>query len=75
MTIEFGINNTNINIMKEFEEKAAFEALKNTTFMALTDIAQKVDPSVDLTEYLNMLQENFEAEKNRIINRTIRGED
>lgn len=61
--------------MEDFEKKAEFEALKHTTFMALTDIAKKVTPSVDLTEYLNMLQENFEAEKNRIINRTIRGED
>lgn len=61
--------------MEEFEKKAEFEALKHTTFMALTDIAKKVNSSLDLTEYLNMLQENFEAEKNRIINRTIRGED
>jgi len=61
--------------MEEFEKKAEFEALKHTTFMALTDIAQKVNPSVDLTEYLNMLQNNFEAEKNRIINRTIKGEN
>ncbi len=61
--------------MEEFEKKAEFEALKHTTFMALTDIAQKVNPSLDLTEYLKMLQHNFEAEKNRIINRTIRGED
>ena len=61
--------------MEEFEKNAEFEALKHTTFMALTDIAQKVNPSVDLSEYLNMLQHNFESEKNRIINRTIRGED
>lgn len=61
--------------MEEFEKKAEFEALRHTTFMALTDIAQKVNPSLDLTEYLNMLQHNFEAEKNRLINRTIRGED
>ncbi|GAA0883245.1 hypothetical protein GCM10009120_18420 [Sphingobacterium siyangense subsp. cladoniae] len=61
--------------MEEIEKKAEFEALKHTTFMALTDIAKKVIPSLDMTEYLSMLQQNFEAEKNRIINRTIRGED
>lgn len=61
--------------MEEIEKKAEFEALKHTTFMALTDIAKKVSPSLDMTEYISMLQQNFEAEKNRIINRTIRGED
>lgn len=59
--------------MENLENKSEFEALKHTTFMALTDIARKVDPAIDLTEYLNMLQKNFEAEKNRIINRTIKG--
>ncbi len=61
--------------MKELEKKAEFEALKHTTFMALTDIAKKINTSLDMAEYLNMLQHNFESEKNRIINRTIRGED
>jgi len=63
------------HIMEELEKKAEFEALKHTTFMALTDIAKKINTSLDMVEYLNMLQHNFEAEKNRIINRTIRGED
>lgn len=61
--------------MEEIEKKAEFEALKHTTFMALTDIAKKINASLDMSEYLDMLQHNFEAEKNRIINRTIRGED
>ena len=61
--------------MKELEEKAAFEALKHTTFLALTDLAMKVNPDLDLIEHIHMLQNNFDAEKNRIINKTIRGED
>ncbi|MEI2274750.1 hypothetical protein OHD16_21565 [Sphingobacterium sp. ML3W] len=61
--------------MEKFEKKAEFEALKHTTFMALTDIAKKVNPSLVMAEYLTMLQHNFETEKNRIANRTIRGED
>lgn len=62
-------------LMEEFEKKAEFEALKHTTFMALTDMAMKINPDLELIGYITMLQENFEAEKNRIINATIRGED
>ena len=43
--------------------------------MAIADIYNRLNPSVEIGEYLIQLQANKEAEKNRIINSLLRKED
>jgi len=61
--------------MNEIEKKAEQEAFQHTVFMALADIYNRLNPSVDIGEYLTQLQTNKEDEKNRIINSIIRNEN
>lgn len=61
--------------MNEIEKKAEQEAFQHTVFMALADIYNRLNPSVDIGEYLTQLQANKEAEKNRIINSIILNEN
>lgn len=61
--------------MDELQKKADQEAFRHTVFMALADLYNKLNPSVEIGEYLTQLQANKEAEKNRIINSFIRNED
>lgn len=61
--------------MEEFEKRAQLEAEIHTLKMLLVDINLKLNPNMDITAYLNTIQSNVEAEKNRIINRTIREEN
>lgn len=58
---------------KELEQKAEREAHDHTVFMALADIYNRMNPEVSIGDYLEQLQKNKEAEKNRIINSIIRG--
>ena len=58
--------------MKETQEKAERAAFEHTIFMALADIYTQLNPNEDIGEYLRVLRENKEAEKNRIINEAIR---
>lgn len=43
--------------------------------MAIADIYNRLNPSIEVGEYLLHLQANKEAEKNRIINSLLRNED
>lgn len=52
----------------EFVKKAEKEAFEHTVFMALADIYSRLNPGVEVGEYLLQLQRNKEEEKNRIIN-------
>ncbi|HCU46192.1 MAG TPA: hypothetical protein DF610_16280 [Sphingobacterium sp.] len=61
--------------MTELEKRAKLEAEIHTLKMMLVDVNLKLNPDLDITQYLNTIQSNVEAEKNRIINRTIRGEN
>ena len=61
--------------MNNLEKKADQEAFQHTVFMALADIYNRLNPSVEVGEYLMQLQANKEAEKNRIINSFIRNEE
>lgn len=61
--------------MEELEKRAKLEAEIHTLKMMLVDVNLKLNPDLDITQYLNTIQSNVEAEKNRIINRTIRGEN
>lgn len=60
--------------MEDLKIKADQEAFQHTVFMALADIYNRLNPSVEVGEYLMQLQANKEAEKNRIINSFIRNE-
>jgi len=53
--------------MTTIEQKADQEATQHTIFMALAELAHKVDPSVDIHDYLNELIANKRAEKSRIL--------
>lgn len=61
--------------MKDLQIKADHEAFQHTVFMALADIYNRLNPSVEVGEYLLELQANKEAEKNRIINSLLRKEE
>ena len=61
--------------MEDLKSKAEQEALQHTIFMALADIYNRLNPEVEIGEYLLQLQANKEAEKNRIINSLLRNED
>lgn len=61
--------------MENLPLKAEQEAFQHTVFMALADIYHRLNPSVEIGEYLQQLQANKEAEKNRIINSFIRNEE
>lgn len=58
---------------EEFKNKADKEAFQHTVFMAISDIYNRLNPDVEVGEYLLQLQKNKEAEKNRIINDFLRG--
>lgn len=60
------------NYLLEMAEKEAFQ---HTVFMAIADIYNRLNPSVEIGEYLLQLQKNKEDEKNRILNSLIRGEN
>lgn len=61
--------------MEELEKRAKLEAEIHTLKMLLVEVNLKLDPQLDITKYLSHIESNVEAEKNRIINRTIRGEN
>ncbi len=61
--------------MEDLKNKADQEAFQHTVFMAIADIYNRLNPSVEIGEYLLQLQANKEAEKNRIINSLLRKED
>lgn len=61
--------------MDNFEQKAEKEAFQHTVFMAIADIYNRLNPSVEIGEYLHQLQKNKEDETNRILNSLIRGEN
>lgn len=61
--------------MDKLIKKADQEAFQHTVFMALADIYNRLNPSVEVGEYLLQLKANKEAEKNRIINSLLRKED
>lgn len=61
--------------MDKLIKKADQEAFQHTVFMALANIYNRLNPSVEVGEYLLQLHANKEAEKNRIINSLLRKED
>lgn len=52
---------------KEIEQKADQEATQHTVFMALAELAVKLDPTIEIQDYLNQLIANKRAEKARIL--------
>jgi len=61
--------------MKEIEKKADQAAFQHTVFMALADIYNRMYPEKEVSEYLEQLMENKQAEKSRILNDIIHGND
>ena len=53
--------------MTELEKKADQEATQHTVFMALAELAVKLDPNIEIQDYLNELIANKRAEKARIL--------
>lgn len=53
--------------MTNIEQKADQEATQHTVFMALAELAVKLDPSIEIQDYLNELIANKRAEKARIL--------
>lgn len=53
--------------MTNIEQKADQAATQHTVFMALAQLAVKLDPSIDIQDYLNELIANKRAEKARIL--------
>mgnify|MGYP000947704798 CR=1 FL=1 len=61
--------------MDKLEQKAEQSAFQHTVFMAISDIYSKLYPDQEVGYFLEQLLENKQAEKNRILNDIIHGND